>query len=69
MGNSVKSVFRKYLGAGSKFSGYVEYDESILRCINMGKPYMKVYPMSHCSREIEKLTDNMLAGHEVGFIA
>jgi flagellar biosynthesis protein FlhG len=69
MGNSVKSVFRKYLSAGSKFSGYVEYDESILRCINMGKPYMKVYPMSHCSREIEKLTDNMLAGHEVGFIA
>lgn len=65
IGNSVKSVFKKYLGVEALFSGYVEYDESILRCINLGKPFVRTYPMSHCAREIERVSENVILGNEV----
>ncbi len=65
IGSSVKSIFKKYLGVPALFAGYVEHDESILRCINAGKPFLKTYPMSHCAMEIERLTENVLSGREV----
>lgn len=65
IGNSIKSVFKKYLGVEALFSGYVEYDESILRCINLGNPFVRAYPMSHCAREIERVAENVILGNEV----
>ncbi len=66
IGNSVKSISKKYFGLNARYVGYVEYDAVISRCINKRQPYMRVYPASRCAKEIERLTENLLEGREIG---
>ncbi|MDF1577509.1 MAG: P-loop NTPase [Desulfurivibrionaceae bacterium] len=65
IGNSVKSVCRKFFGIDTLYSGYVEYDESVSHSINRGVPYMNTFAASRCARCIEKLADNLMAGRQV----
>jgi flagellar biosynthesis protein FlhG len=65
IGNDIKSVFHKYLDIQSSFTGYLEYDESIWQCINRGQPYLRTYPISPCSRELERIVKNLLEGSEL----
>jgi len=69
VGNSVKSVCRKFFGINALYSGYVEYDEIVSRSVNQRKPYMTTYPASKCAREIERLTGNLMSGQEVKIIS
>lgn len=68
IGNSVKSVCRKFFGINALYSGYIEYDDSVSRCINQRRPYMNTFSSSRCAREIERLTDNLLSGQQVRII-
>jgi flagellar biosynthesis protein FlhG len=68
VGNSVKSVCRKFFGINALYSGYIEYDESVSRCINKRMPYMSTFSTSRCARGIERLTDNLLTGNQVKII-
>lgn len=68
VGNSVKSVCRKFFGINALYSGYVEYDSIVSRSVNQRKPYMTTYPSSKCAREIERLTGNLLSGQQVKII-
>jgi flagellar biosynthesis protein FlhG len=68
IGNSVKSVCRKFFGINALYSGYVEYDEGVSRSVNRQQPYMKTFSTSRCARGIERLTDNLLAGQQVKII-
>jgi flagellar biosynthesis protein FlhG len=65
VGNSVKSVCRKFFGINALYSGYVEYDEGVSRSVNRRLPYMKNFSTTRCARGIERLTDNLLAGQQV----
>lgn len=65
IGNSVKSVCRKFFGIDALYSGYVEYDESVSQSINRRLPYMNAFAASRCARGIEKLVDNLLTGQQV----
>ncbi len=69
VGNAVKSVCRKYFGIDCRYSGYVEHDEFIGRCVNRREIYMESYPASRCAREVERLTDNLLTGRQVSIIS
>lgn len=66
VGNSVKSICIKYFGLNTQYIGYVEYDDFISRCINKRQPYMETYPTSRCAKEIERLTENLLEGRQLG---
>ncbi|MEN8135568.1 MAG: AAA family ATPase [Thermodesulfobacteriota bacterium] len=68
IGNSVKSVCRKFFGINALYSGYVEHDESVSRCINKRLPYMNTFSTSRCARGIERLTDNLMTGNQVKII-
>ena len=65
IGDSVKSICRKYFGLNANYVGYIEYDAIISRCINKRQPYMRTYPASRCAKEIERLTENLLEGRDV----
>jgi len=68
VGNSVKSVCRKFFGINALYSGYVEYDGSVSQSINRRLPYMTSFANSRCARGIEKLADNLLSGQQVRII-
>lgn len=68
VGNSVKSVCRKFFGINALYSGYIEYDESVSRSVNKRQQYMKAYASSRCARGIERLTDNLMTGQQVKII-
>jgi flagellar biosynthesis protein FlhG len=68
VGNSVKSICRKYFGFSAQYVGYIEYDEFVSRCINKRQPYMQAYPASRCTREIGGLAESLIEGHPAGEI-
>jgi len=65
IGASIRSVFQKMLGFQALYVGYVEYDDMVLRCTNNGRPFMLNYPSSHCAREIQRLSSNLIEGMQV----
>jgi flagellar biosynthesis protein FlhG len=65
IGNSVKSICKKYFGLNSSYVGYIEFDAVVSRCINKRQSYMQAYPASRCAKEIERLTDNILEGRDM----
>jgi flagellar biosynthesis protein FlhG len=60
IGNSIKSVCKKYYGLNSHYVGYIEHDNIVSRCINQRHPFMQAYPSSRCAREIERVADNII---------
>jgi flagellar biosynthesis protein FlhG len=66
IGNSVKSICIKYFGLNAQYIGYVEHDDFISRCINKRLAFMETYPTSRCAKEIERLTENLLEGRQLG---
>lgn len=65
LGLSIKSVVRKYLGLNAEYSGYVRYDELILKSLNSGRPFFQTYRNNRSAREIEALTLNIMQGRQV----
>ncbi|NCO83341.1 MAG: ATP-binding protein [Nitrospirae bacterium CG_4_10_14_3_um_filter_44_29] len=64
IGVSVKSVCLKFLGFNAMYAGHIEYDETVLRCINKRLPFMLTHPFSHVAKEIGKLTENLRDGRQ-----
>ncbi len=69
IGNSVKSVCRKFFGIDAQYSGYVEYDESVSHSVNRRLPYMSAFATSRCARSINKLADNLVSGQQVRIVS
>ena len=65
IGNSVKSICKKYFGLNARYVGYIEHDDFICRSINKRQPYVQAYPASRCTKEIERITDNLLEGRYI----
>jgi len=65
LGASIRSVVRKYLGLKAEYTGYIRYDEYILRCLNNGTPFVRTYGYSRSAKEIESLTRNILQDRQV----
>lgn len=65
IGNSVKSICKKFFGLNANYVGYIEYDAFVSKCINKRQSYMRAYPASRCSKEIERLTENLLKGRDI----
>ncbi len=66
IGNSMKSVCIKYLGFHAQYVGYIEHDDCVYRCINRRQVFMQTYPLSRSAVEINKLTENLLKGMQIG---
>lgn len=67
-GFSIRSVCTKFLGFSTLYSGFIGFDENVLRCINKKQPYMLANPFSSVTREIVKTSENLIAGRQVAFI-
>jgi len=65
LGASIRSVVRKYLGLKAEYTGYIRYDDYILRCLNNGTPFVRTYGYSRSAKEIESLTRNILQDRQV----
>jgi flagellar biosynthesis protein FlhG len=65
IGASVRSVFRKFLGFQTLYTGYVEYDDAIWRCTNRGQPYMLACPTSNCAKEMRLVLERLLTGQQI----
>ena len=65
LGASIRSVVRKYLGLNAEYTGYIRYDEYILRCLNNGTPFVRTYGYSRSVKEIETLMRNILQDRQV----
>jgi flagellar biosynthesis protein FlhG len=65
LGTSIRSVVRKYLGLNAEYTGYIRYDEYILRCLNNGTPFVRTYGYSRSAKEIESLMRNILNDRQV----
>lgn len=59
IGDSVRSVFWKYMGIHSVYSGFVQRDEGVLGAINSRQPFMFRSAGSACAREIGHLFENI----------
>jgi flagellar biosynthesis protein FlhG len=69
IGNSIKSVCRKFFGIDAVYSGYVEFDESVSHSVNRRMPYMNAFATSRCARGIDKLADNLMTGQQVKIVS
>jgi flagellar biosynthesis protein FlhG len=65
IGNSIKSVCKKYYGLNAHYVGYIEHDAIVSRCINQRYPFMQTYPASRCAREIERVAENIMGGRQL----
>jgi flagellar biosynthesis protein FlhG len=65
IGNSIRSVCKKYYGMNAHYVGYVEHDTIVSRCINQRYPFMQTYPASRCAKEIERVAENILEGKQL----
>jgi flagellar biosynthesis protein FlhG len=65
IGNSIKSVCKKYYGLNSHYVGYIEHDTIVSRCINQRHPFMQAFPASRCAREIERVAENIMEGRQL----
>jgi len=64
VGNSIKSICKKYFNLNARYAGYIEYDDFVSRCINKRQPYMQAYPASRCTKEIGSITESILTGRQ-----
>ena len=65
LGASIRSVVRKYLGLNAEYTGYIRYDEYILRCLNNGTPFVRTYGYSRSAKEIETVMRNIIHDRQV----
>lgn len=65
IGDSVRSVFRKYMGFYAQYAGYVEHDDCVWRSLNSGRPFLQAYPASSGARELVRLVGNLTGGTEL----
>jgi flagellar biosynthesis protein FlhG len=65
IGNSIKSVCKKFYGLNAQYVGYIEHDTIVTRCINQRHPFMQAYPASRCALEMERVAENILSGKQL----
>jgi len=65
LGDSVKSVCRKYLGFQSRYLGCLEHEESVPASINSRQPFLLSNPSARFSEEIARITNNLLQNEQV----
>lgn len=65
LGASVKSVIRKYMGLRADYTGYIRYDDYILRCLNNGTPFVRTYGYSRSAKEIKSLSKSIVLDRQV----
>ena len=65
IGNSLRSVCKKYYGLNAQYVGYIEHDDIVSRCINQRHLFMQAYPSSRCAKEIERVAENLLEGKQL----
>jgi len=65
VGHHLVSVCKKYFDLQAQFTGYIEYDSFVSRCINEGKAYMRNQATSNCANEITRLAENLTLGRKI----
>ena len=65
IGHHLVSVCKKYFDLQAQFTGYIEYDSFVSRCINDGKVYMQNQATSNCANEITRLTENLTLNRKI----
>ena len=65
VGRAICSVCRRYFGIEIKYSGYLDYDNSVWKAIRQKKPVLVEFPHSILSNRMGRLTKTLL-GEEKG---
>ena len=60
VGYAIKSICAKYFGLRAVYSGYIEHDELVTRCINKRQPYLQSHAGSRCSGQIETVAERLI---------
>lgn len=60
IGNLVKSVFLKYLGIKSQYTGCIDYENEIRLCNRKGQLFTRTYSTSPMTKDLEKLMKRLL---------
>ncbi len=64
LGSFIKSGFTRFLGLETHFSGYVEYDENVVKSIAQQEPFMQFDSSSSVALEVRSTVDNLIHGRE-----
>lgn len=60
LGQSMKSVCRKYFGIETYFAGYIEYDNAVWQCLRKKRPLLLEHPYSNIVTQFAEITKNLV---------
>jgi len=69
VGENLKSVCMKLLGLTAVYAGFAEYDEQVQKHINKKEPFMTHCRLSPVIKEIEGITEQIMAGDRTGALS
>ncbi len=60
LGNSIKSVCRKYFGIEAYFAGYIEFDNAVWQSLRKKRPLLLEHPYSNIVSQFMEITKNVI---------
>ena len=64
LGTFIKSGFTRFLDIETRYVGYVENDENVVKSLAQQVPFLRFSRSSTTSQEIENCVNNLLQGTE-----
>ncbi len=65
LGNSIKSVCRKYFGIEAYFAGYIEFDNAVWQSLRKKRPLLLEHPYSNIVSQFMEITKNVINAKNV----
>ncbi len=65
LGNSIKSVCRKYFGIEAYFAGYIEFDNAVWQSLRKRRPLLLEHPYSNIVSQFMEITKNVINAKNV----
>ena len=63
VGQSVRTVCKKYFGIDVNYLGYLDYDSTVWQAIRRKRPVLLEFPQSRLVTNMSKLVDNLTKNH------
>jgi flagellar biosynthesis protein FlhG len=65
IGANIRSIFMKQFGLNTQFIGFVEYDDSVMRCLERRETYVRAFPHAPSAQEIGIVTETLVNSNGV----
>jgi flagellar biosynthesis protein FlhG len=63
IGNSIRTVCKKYFGINMDYIGHLDYDSSVWQAVRRKRPLMLEFPNSRLVSSIEQIVHNIIRRH------